>query len=584
MEKVLSKYQELEYKYLTIIILGLLTALLNQQIMIIALMIIMTYLYLKNEKSTYIYLLTFFMIFAIRNFLNAYYLSLFITLYLLFIQLLRLWNKNLQQWLPIVSGLIIAPFLYQEYQLKTFFISLFIAFFIYEIFNNKNNKQIILLLCIGLLCFYSHNSWLIALYIGYLCFKANLKISVSFIILSALFYQDLHMYYLSYFVIIAFKHHSYFYYMLASILLFHDDFIQALIFLLIISLFNYFFETKEYCEVKLNYEEQYLNRQLQCYSGIFDSLANYYRSDQPQASYVLKRLAKTLSDSTFHRIHQKEKDYIKATLESYYFQVLNVDVAKNWIKLEIKQIRKKDIEEMIVPLLHSILQKPYQVHYLQYHGNYFGYEIELSYDLEIRIEACGDSITNMLDSSGDIYSIFQFSDNYIIMIADGMGNGSKAYESAKLVSSLFQKFVVSGMYCEEAIKCINQLVQSECFSTLDVIFFNPSKQKAYLMKSAACPTYLIREDELHILEGNALPLGIVENVEIELQEVTIKENDLFLIVSDGVNENEIKKWSKKQRKLTLNQEKDCFYRLLNKEKRKDDTTFVFAKVLKNSTE
>ena len=480
--------------------------------------------------------------------------------------------------------MIIAPFLFPDYKIKTIFISLFIAFYIYEIFNNKNNQQSIILLAIGLLCFSLHSSLFLAIYLGYLCFKTNPKISVSFVILGSLFYQDLNIYYISYFVIIAFKNHPYFYYMLSSILLFHHDIKQAVLFMLIMSIFNYFFDTKEYYEPKLNYSEQYLNRQLQCYSGIFDSLANYYRSDQPQAAYVLKRLAKTLSDSTFHRIHQREKDYIKATLESYYFQVLKVEVAKNWIKLEIKQIRKKDIEEMIVPLLHSILQKPYQVHYLQYHGNYFGYEIELSYDLPIKIEACGDSITNMLDSSGYIYSIFQFSDNYIIMIADGMGNGSKAYESAKLVSSLFQKFVVSGMHCEEAIKCINQLVQSECFSTLDVVFFNPSKEKAYLMKSAACPTYLIREDQLHILEGNALPLGIVESVEIELQEITIKENDLFLIVSDGVYENEIKKWSKKQRKYTLSQEKDCFYRLLNKEKRKDDTTFVLAKVLKNSTE
>ena len=106
------------------------------------------------------------------------------------------------------------------------------------------------------------------------------------------------------------------------------------------------------------------------------------------------------------------------------------------------------------------------------------------------------------------------------MISDGMGNGEKAAQISHLVSSIFQKMVVSGIPQDNAIRCINKLMQSDTYATLDVICFNRSKGVAYLSKSAACPTWLLREHKLYELSGSALPVGIVSTY----SQIVLKSN------------------------------------------------------------
>ena len=110
------------------------------------------------------------------------------------------------------------------------------------------------------------------------------------------------------------------------------------------------------------------------------------------------------------------------------------------------------------------------------------------------IEAYGDSIRNSYTGNGDSYSIFRFRQSMICMISDGMGNGENAARSSRLITSLFQRMIISGIPQDSAIRCINKLIQSDTYATLDVICINRSSGMAYISKSAACPTFLLRDE------------------------------------------------------------------------------------------
>ena len=585
MEKGLTSKQHLNIKYIEIIysLLGIVNALLHPHYSIILLFIALTYLYLKQEKYAYYYVISFLIIYAIHSFIQAYYFTLMITLYYLIIQCLKLWNQSLHRYLPYIAAMMVMIIELNYIQYKAIYIAILVVFMIDQIFKQQDQYLKTFIMIYGLFIMMIPNlSIFVIVYLLGLIYISDLKLWMLFYGFACLFYQDLTAYLLFYTMIAFFKQQPYYYVMMIATIFFIPKNIISYLLILMAMIIHYFKQNQvANTSVKLN-EQTLINRKIQCYSGIFESLANFYEKEQPQVSYLLHNLGKTLDDQSFQLLHMKQEEYIKTCLESYDFKVSMIEVNKQNIKCNIRQIRKVEIEESIKPLLEHLLQKQFQVQYIKYNGYYLGYEFELHYELNYKIESIGDSIGNYEQENGDIYSIFQFRDNYIAMICDGMGNGKKAYECAKLVSSLFQKFIVSGMLCEEAIHSINQLVQSECFSTLDVIFFNPSKEKAYLLKNAACPTYLIRNQELIVLEGNALPIGILENVEVDCKEINMQDNDLLLLVSDGILESEIKRWFKKERRSTLKMEKESLLNVLRKHPRKDDTTFVLTKISKNS--
>ena len=72
------------------------------------------------------------------------------------------------------------------------------------------------------------------------------------------------------------------------------------------------------------------------------------------------------------------------------------------------------------------------------------------------------------------------------------GQWGKAAESSSLVSGIFQRMIVSGMDPSRAVRTINQLVHSDTYATLDAVCVDTHKGSAYLVKSAACPTLLLR--------------------------------------------------------------------------------------------
>ena len=71
----------------------------------------------------------------------------------------------------------------------------------------------------------------------------------------------------------------------------------------------------------------------------------------------------------------------------------------------------------------------------------------------------------------------------ICMISDGMGNGENAARSSRLITSLFQRMIISGIPQDSAIRCINKLIQSDTYATLDVICINIFRNQPHVQHS-----------------------------------------------------------------------------------------------------
>ncbi len=107
---------------------------------------------------------------------------------------------------------------------------------------------------------------------------------------------------------------------------------------------------------------------------------------------------------------------------------------------------------------------------------------------------------------------------------------------------------------------------------------NRSQGVAYISKSAACPTFLLRDDQIYEINGSALPVGIISQMQPDCFQVDVKAGDEYLMISDGIYMNEIYKWLNQRTQTSVKADVESFTELLKKTRRKDDSTIVLARV------
>lgn len=331
-----------------------------------------------------------------------------------------------------------------------------------------------------------------------------------------------------------------------------------------------------------------LRRQINNFSSIFDSLSAYYVQHNSMESEMLANMSGALKycADEVKRISDKEpvKDKIMHALEGYqydvsYFMMEEIKEGIMHLELDIKNIKKIEIKNTLLPLLEVLLHTSLSVRdsqHVRFTNGYYHIVLETSVPFEI--DCFGSSLKNPYEESGDTFSIFTFRQSMICILSDGMGIGKKAGDSSRLITNIFQRMIVSGMSQISSIKCINKLIQSDAYATLDVLSFDQSQGKAYISKAAACPTYLFRGKELHRINGQSLPIGIVSQVEPDCYMVDIKDKDEYLMVSDGILEEEIETWLKNRTSEKAKESVKEFIEILKQQHRKDDSTLLYAKV------
>lgn len=157
------------------------------------------------------------------------------------------------------------------------------------------------------------------------------------------------------------------------------------------------------------------------------------------------------------------------------------------------------------------------------------YETEYSIQQICRGEntVCGDSVEHFTDYKG--YSYF--------ILSDGMGSGGRAAIDSVMTCSIMSKLLKAGFGTDAALKLINSslIVKSpdESLSTLDLVRLDLYTGKAEFIKAGAAASVIYQNGNISRISSAALPMGILQPVESEKRLVTMREGDIFLLLSDG---------------------------------------------------
>lgn len=144
--------------------------------------------------------------------------------------------------------------------------------------------------------------------------------------------------------------------------------------------------------------------------------------------------------------------------------------------------------------------------------------------------------------SGDSISQIRLGDGKCLLaISDGMGSGADARKNSKIAISMLERLLSSGFEEETSINLINSAIMNankeEMYATLDIEILDLYAGKMKILKNGACPTYIKRNRNVVLLKSNALPTGIINNVNIDTYDKDLEEEDIIVICSDGIIES-----------------------------------------------
>ncbi len=121
-----------------------------------------------------------------------------------------------------------------------------------------------------------------------------------------------------------------------------------------------------------------------------------------------------------------------------------------------------------------------------------------------------------------------------------MGNGERAHYESNETLQLLQKILQSGIEEKVAIKSINSIFHlrttDEIFSTLDLAMIDLKNASAKFLKIGSTPSFIKRGNKVIKIQASNLPMGILQEFEVDVVSEQLKAGDLLIMMSDGVFE------------------------------------------------
>ncbi len=144
-------------------------------------------------------------------------------------------------------------------------------------------------------------------------------------------------------------------------------------------------------------------------------------------------------------------------------------------------------------------------------------------------------------ASGDTHSVIRLDgDRFMFALCDGMGSGEKASEKSETAIGLIENFYKAGFDNDIILSSVNRLLNLEkddIFSTIDICVVDLKNGIADIVKMGAPSSYIRGEDECKIIEGGALPVGVLQEAKAQTQKIVINGQDFIIICSDGISDS-----------------------------------------------
>lgn len=197
--------------------------------------------------------------------------------------------------------------------------------------------------------------------------------------------------------------------------------------------------------------------------------------------------------------------------------------------------------------------------------------------------------------TGDNYGFGKTTNgNYITILSDGMGSGPEAGEESKATVDLVEKLMEAGFDEDITVNTVNSIMgmrfaEDEKYATLDLSKVDLYNGDAIFVKIGAAPSFIKRGCDVKSVNSKNLPLGLVDEVDIETIKDNLKPGDILINVSDGIldikkSNNRKVSWLEEYLKNINGDPRELSEKILNKAKSlskgnlSDDMTVIVSKI------
>ena len=150
--------------------------------------------------------------------------------------------------------------------------------------------------------------------------------------------------------------------------------------------------------------------------------------------------------------------------------------------------------------------------------------------------------TRALDSeyNGDSTLINQDNTYIKFLVADGMGHGKNANEISQLLIKMFSSLILAELNTTIILDQINTILRAsygnDNYSTIDYLQINKETLKGRFIKMGSVNSLVFRNKEKIVINQGGLPIGLIDECELEIIDFDFEHNDIVFLYSDGLFE------------------------------------------------
>ncbi len=245
--------------------------------------------------------------------------------------------------------------------------------------------------------------------------------------------------------------------------------------------------------------------------------------------------------------HRQESAILKALIQ-LGLEVEDVEIIsleEGNVEIEVLQLHSSPHDEagkLVAPLLSEILGETITVRSVEKYTEYAAARIRLSSARQYQVLSGFASVAkDGTLQSGDFFSVMDLGNGKCaIALSDGMGNGERANQESSAAVNLVQQLLRAGFPEEVAIKTVNSALvlrsTDEMFATLDLAIIDLFTAKSEFLKVGSVPSFVKQGQDVMMVRGESLPIGILDEIEIQTRSVELQEGNLLVFMSDGIFE------------------------------------------------
>ncbi|MCL2373429.1 MAG: stage II sporulation protein E [Defluviitaleaceae bacterium] len=263
-----------------------------------------------------------------------------------------------------------------------------------------------------------------------------------------------------------------------------------------------------------------------------------------QQLHGVSGIVKCLSDEIdmslrFHEGLEEEMilELLKQKIEVTSVIVLEDKTGKYKVTMSHKPYNSDKTRE-ILPVLNSVLKRRMAIEgETEARGGIC--RTRFMEEMKLRVTSAVSHKAKSLRGSGDSYSAIELRNGTcLLVLSDGMGSGERARRESAATVGLLEDFIESGFDKELAVRMINSVLilksSEESFSTLDICSVDMYTGLAEFIKIGAAQTYLLRDGRVKEIKSRSLPIGMLNDVDLETTTLEVRHDDIILMLTDGI--------------------------------------------------